>query len=381
MTETVLTNARLILENEVVDGTIVFSETGIRRVETGRSRLPGAIDAGGDFIAPGLIEMHTDNLEKHFMPRPKVFWPDGLAATLAHDAQMCAAGVTTVYDAICAGVLDAGKKYRVALFARMIEAVEQGQAAGVFKIDHRLHLRCELTNDRILEEVEPHVDRPLVSLVSLMDHTPGQRQFRQIEYLKTYARGQGDRTEAEIDADFRLRMDEGPRNVEANWPKVVALFAGRGIPIASHDDTTPEHVDMAAESGCTISEFPTTVEAAREARARGMATVAGAPNVVRGGSHSGNVSAETLVQEGLLDALSSDYVPASLLQAVGRLSGGEAARLPAMMGLVTWRVADMLRLPDRGRLKDGLRADLVRFRFVGETPLVSEVMVGGRRVM
>lgn len=381
MSETVLTNAKLILEAEVVDGTIRFDETGIVEVQPGRSRAAGAIDLAGDHVAPGFIEMHTDNLEKHFMPRPKVFWPDGLAAALAHDAQMAASGVTTVFDAICAGVLDTGKDYRKHLFGRMIEAVERGQREGHFRIDHKLHLRCELTNPDILEEVEPHVGRPLLELVSLMDHTPGTRQFRQISYLKTYAKGQGDRTDAQIDHDLQLRMEEGPRNVAANWPKVVELFASRGIPIASHDDTTPEHVDMAAEAGCSISEFPTTAEAAREAKARGMATVAGAPNVVRGGSHSGNVAAAELVEHGLLDALSSDYVPASLLQAVGHLTRELDRSLPDMMGHITWRVADMLRLHDRGRLKPGLRADLVRFRFAGATPVVREVYSAGRRVL
>lgn len=381
MTETILTNARIVTETEVVTGSIRFGAEGIRAVDSGLTTVSGAIDVGGDYVAPGLIEMHTDNLEKHFMPRPKVFWPDGLAATLAHDAQMAAAGVTTVYDAICAGVLDAGKAYRQALFGRMIQAVEEGQASGLFRIDHKLHLRCELTNPHILEEVEPHVDRPLVELVSLMDHTPGQRQFRQIEYLKTYAKGAGDRTDREIDADLELRMREGPRNVQANWDKVVALFTSRGIPIASHDDTTPEHIDMAAASGCTISEFPTTVEAAAEAKLKGMATIAGAPNVVRGGSHSGNVSAQELAETGLLDALSSDYVPSSLLQAIGRLDRTTGIGLPKLMGLVTWGVADLLRLTDRGRLAPGLRADILRFRFVGETPLVRELYVQGARVL
>jgi alpha-D-ribose 1-methylphosphonate 5-triphosphate diphosphatase len=377
---TVLTNARLILDNEIVSGTIAFDTDGIRDVASGRSSLPGAIDVGEDYVAPGFIEMHTDNLERHFMPRPKVFWPDGLAAALAHDAQMAAAGVTTVYDAICAGVLDVGKKYRAELFGQMIDAVEHGVAQGIFRIDHKLHLRCELTNPYILEEVEPHVRRPLVALVSLMDHTPGHRQFRQIGYLKTYALGQGDRTEAEIEADFALRIEEGPQNVARNWPQIVALFADRGIPIASHDDTSLEHVIMAAGSGCTISEFPTTMEAAEEAKARGMATVAGAPNVVRGGSHSGNVSARALIDAGLLDALSSDYVPSSLLQAIGELKRTGSHDLAELIGLVTWRVADMLGLADRGRLVASQNADLVRFRFAGTTPVVVEVYRSGLRV-
>lgn len=381
MTETILTNAQLILEDEVVTGTLRLEGGVIADVQPGISRVPGALDCEGDFLAPGLIEMHTDNLERHFMPRPKVFWPDGLSAAIAHDAQMAASGVTTVYDAICAGVLDTGKDYRKHLFGRMIEAIETGQSGGHFRIDHKIHLRCEMTNPDLFEEIEPHADRPLLELVSLMDHTPGTRQFRQIEYLKTYAKGQGDRSDQQIDFDLKLRMEEGPAYVSANWPLVVGLFAKRGLPMASHDDTTLEHIDMAVESGCTISEFPTTEEAAREAKRRGMATVAGAPNVVRGGSHSGNVAAADLARLGLLDALSSDYVPSSLLQAVGELHRSLERSLADIMGYVTWRVTDMLRLDDRGRLNQGLRGDIVRFRFVDTTPVVRGLYVAGMRAL
>lgn len=381
MTETTLTNAMLVLDDEMIHGTLCLKDGKITDMQPGGSRAAGAIDCDGDFVAPGLIEMHTDNLERHFMPRPKVFWPDGLSAALAHDAQMAAAGVTTVYDAICAGVLDTGKDYRKHLFGRMIEAIETGQFGGHFRIDHKLHLRCELTNPDLMEEIEPHADRPLLELVSLMDHTPGTRQFRKIEHLITYAKGQGDRTDQQIDHDLKLRMDEGPAYVNANWPRVVDLFANRQVPLASHDDTTAEHIDMAADAGCTISEFPTTEEAAREARARGMATVAGAPNVVRGGSHSGNVAASDLARLGLLDALSSDYVPSSLLQAVGELHRALGQSMATAMSYVTWRAADMLRLTDRGRLKPGLRADIVRFRFVGTTPVVRGLYSAGVRAL
>lgn len=381
MHDTILTNARLVLESGVIEGAVRFGTDGIGDVASGRSAAASAIDCDGDYVAPGLIELHTDNIERHFMPRPQVFWPDALGAALAHDAQMAAAGVTTVYDAISAGVADVERPDRKHLLGRMIDAVERGLAAGVFRIDHALHLRCELTDPDVLDEIAPHVDRPLVRLVSLMDHTPGARQFREIERLKTFARGRGGRSEDEIDRDLARRMEEGPRHVAANWARVARLFAARGVPLASHDDTTAEHVDMAAASGCTIAEFPTTLEAAREARARGMATVAGAPNVVRDGSHSGNVSARALIEAGLLDALSSDYVPASLLQAVGALHREGGLSLPEAAGLATWRVADMLRLADRGRLAPGKRADLVRFRFVDGTPVVASLYVAGGRVL
>lgn len=376
--QTVLTNAKLILENEIVTGTIAFDETGITSVDQGASSLPGAIDAGGDYVAPGLVEMHTDNMEKHFMPRPKVFWPNGLAAALVHDAQMAAAGVTTVYDAICAGTPFSAKDYRKDIFSDVMKSLAEGRRENVFRIDHRIHMRCELTSPDLLKDIEPYQDDELVQLVSLMDHTPGQRQWRNLEHLKTYALGNG-KTEAEFEEDVVMRRQEGAANVARNWSAVVEMFSTRGIPLATHDDTTVEHVEEGVASGAVISEFPTTVEAAEAAKARGLATVAGAPNVVRGGSHSGGVSVAELAKKGLLDGLSSDYVPASLLQAVTQLSLRHGIALPEAMGMVTWKVADILGLKDRGHLKPGLRADLVRFRLLGETPVIAAVWSRGER--
>ncbi|MFO1149611.1 MAG: alpha-D-ribose 1-methylphosphonate 5-triphosphate diphosphatase [Alsobacter sp.] len=374
----ILTNLRLVTEDEIVPGTIVFDETGITAVDPGRSALPGAVDGEGDYLAPGLVEMHTDNLEKHFMPRPQVFWPNGVAAAMAHDAQMAAAGVTTVYDAVCAGTNSGAKDYRRAIFGDMLDAIEMGQAEGLFRIDHRIHIRCELSGAELLDDVRPHAERPLVSLVSLMDHTPGQRQWRNLKDLERYHTGSGDKSVDEHRLEVAARMKLAD-NVPGNWEAIVAMFSARGIPIATHDDTEPDHVEAGLRSGARISEFPTTLAAARHAKASGMATVAGAPNVVRGGSHSSGVSASELAREGLLDGLSSDYVPSSLLQAVRHLAEEEALGLPRAMAMVTSNVADMVGLADRGRLRPGLRADLVRFRFSGRTPLVREVWSGGRR--
>ncbi len=376
--QTVLTNARLILEDEIVTGTIAFENGVITAVDQGLSALPAAVDAGGDYVAPGLVEMHTDNMEKHFMPRPKVFWPNGLAAALVHDAQMAAAGVTTVYDAICAGTPFSAKDYRKDIFADVMTSLARGQAEGVFRIDHRIHMRCELTSPDLLRDIEPYQDDALVQLVSLMDHTPGQRQWRNIEHLRTYAIGNG-KTEAEFEEDVATRQMEGAANVGRNWQAVVELFSARGIPIATHDDTTVEHVEEGLASGAVISEFPTTVEAAAAAKQRGLATIAGAPNVVRGGSHSGGVSVSELAEKGLLDGLSSDYVPASLLQAVLKLHNDHSLGLPDAMGMVTWKVADILGLHDRGHLKRGLRADLVRFKALGPTPVIAAVWSKGER--
>jgi alpha-D-ribose 1-methylphosphonate 5-triphosphate diphosphatase len=381
MSETILTNARLVLEGAVVRGTVQFCEAGIKAVDTGSSSLPGAIDAGGDYVAPGLVEMHTDNPEKHFVPRPNVIWPNKLAAMLAHDAQMAAAGVTTVYDSICAGTITGEKDYRRRIFREVLEAVRVGVAEKVFRIDHRIHIRCELTAPGLIEDIEPEVENPLVQLVSLMEHTPGRRQYRNPELLKRYYVDSGEHTEEGADREIAERLEQGPKHLARNWPAVLALFRNRGIPIASHDDTTLDDVALAKQSGAVISEFPTTAEAASAAKAAGLATVAGAPNVVRGGSHSANVAVGELAVAGSLDGLSSDYVPASLLQAVFALERRHGIAFPAAMGMVTWRIADMVGLRDRGRLAAGLRADIVRFREVAGAPVVMGLWSGGRRAI
>ncbi len=374
----ILTNAQLVTGQGVVRGTLVYGPDGLADIQPGASRAPGAEDAGGDFVAPGLIECHTDNLERHFMPRPGAFWPDGLASALAHDAQIVASGITTVYDAICVGGYDDGKDYRPKIMKPMVDAVNHGMAKGLFRADHRLHLRCETTDAGMMARLEQSCVADNAALASLMDHTPGQRQWRDVAHYRRFVAGEG-RTDAEIDRIIAAEIDRGTSAAKANFERAVAFFRERGVPLASHDDTTIEHVAEAHRAGCTISEFPTTLEAARAARDCGMKTVGGAPNVVRGGSHSGGVSVVELAAQGLLDVLSSDYVPASLLQAVNVLAS-KTMPLHEAVGLVTWRAADMLGLSDRGRLAPGLRADLVRFNIIDGTPVVRAVIAAGQRV-
>lgn len=377
MAETVLTNARLILENEVALGTVVFDETGITALDQGRSALPQAIDANGDFVAPGLIEMHTDNLERHFMPRPGVFWPDGLAAALAHDNDLAGAGITTVFDSVCAGTPYGVKEYRRSIFGHTMDALAQGVTEDLFRIEHFIHIRCEMTGETLISDIEPYLDHSLVRLVSVMDHTPGQRQWRNLEDLKRYSQIQGVVSDAEFEETVARDTKEGPVNAARNWPRLSAMLAKKHVPLATHDDTTLEDVQTALAMGATISEFPTTMAAARAAHEAGLATVAGAPNIVRGGSHSGGISAASLAELGILDGLSSDYVPASLLQAVVKLEQKHGIALADAMALITAKVADMVGLTDRGRLKQGLRADIIRFRVLGSTPVLQGLWSGG----
>ncbi|MEP9354419.1 alpha-D-ribose 1-methylphosphonate 5-triphosphate diphosphatase [Xanthobacter sp. KR7-65] len=375
--ETVLTNARLILDEAVIDGTLTLRDGRIHRVEEGRAQGPAAVDCEGDFIAPGIIDLHTDALEGHFVPRPKVFWPDARAAALAHDGQTVASGITTVFDAICAGGFDQAKAERRALFEVMLDAVAHG--APLFRADHRVHLRCEMTDPDLIGLVEPALAHPALGFASLMDHTPGARQWRNVDVLRNFLLGIG-KDAAEADREIGERTARGRANVERNFAPLVEMLAATGMVRASHDDTTADHVETARAAGCTVSEFPTTREAATLAREAGLGTIGGAPNVVRGGSHSGGVAMGELAQDGLVDALASDYVPASLLQAATRLHMTDGVALPDAMALVTRNPARMAGLDDRGRLAPELRADLLRFRIVEGTPVVRQVLVEGERV-
>ena len=374
--EAVFANARIVTGDSVVMGALVTRGGRIAAVDPGATQAAGAVDLEGDWLLPGLVELHTDNLERLFSPRPGVRWPAD-AAMLTHDAQVAAAGITTVCDAVCVG-FHGGKSERLDYLNLSIDVLRRARAAGALKAEHLLHLRLEIADPNMLELFEPLMAEPSLRLVSLMDHTPGQRQWRNIEHLRTYSLGTG-KTEAEFEEDVVVRQREGAENVGRNWSAVVEMFRSRGIPIATHDDTTVEHVEAGIASGAVISEFPTTVEAAQAAKQRGLATIAGAPNVVRGGSHSGGVSVSELAEKGLLDGLSSDYVPASLLQAVLKLHAAHGVALPEAMGMVTWKVADILGLRDRGHLKPGLRADLLRFRTLGATPVLNAVWSKGER--
>lgn len=373
--DAVFTNARLILDDAVVEGTLEVAGGLIRRVDEGRSHLSSAVDLDGDFLGPGLIDLHTDALEGHFVPRPKVYWPDTRAAALAHDAQAVASGITTIFDAICAGGREQVRAERRDLYDAMLDAVDGG--ADLFRADHRIHLRCELTDPEVIALVEPALTRGSLALASLMDHTPGVRQWRDIDKLRTFLLGLG-KSHAEVEEHVTSASERCRESVATNFGPLAELLRARGVPLASHDDTTPDHVRLAKAAGCTMSEFPTTMEAAAAARAEGLTTIGGGPNLVRGGSHSGGVAMADLVADGLLDALASDYVPASLIQAVARLVRDGVA-LPAAMALVTVHPARLAGLDDRGRLAEGLRADLLRFRMVGETPVVRQVHIKGER--
>jgi alpha-D-ribose 1-methylphosphonate 5-triphosphate diphosphatase len=378
--ETVIGNARIVLADRVIEhGWVAIA--GGRIAEIGEGNAPaGGEDAGSDLIMPGLIELHTDHLEAHYVPRPKVFW-NPIAAVVSYDGQLATAGITTVLDSLRVWREDGAEDVdgRAGVLA---SAISSARDADLLRADHYLHLRCEVPMPDVVEEAKELIGRPDVRLMSLMDHTPGQRQFRDEVKLRDYYRGKGGgMTDAELDLLFERRFAYQKAYAATNIRAIVALAQQYQIPLASHDDTTEENVADAVRDRVSVAEFPTTMEAARGLHQAGIDILMGAPNVVRGGSHSGNIAAVDLAREGILDILSSDYIPSSLLMAALQLPQHvPTIDLASAIRTVTKTPAEAVGLPDRGEIAPGRRADLIRVHVARDVPVVRSVWREGQRV-
>ncbi len=378
MARQIFTNARVVTPDEAFLGTVELHAGRIVRVDVGATNAPGAEDFRGDYLLPGLVEIHTDNLEKHLEPRPGVRWP-AVSALLTHDSQVAAAGITTVLDAMGIGDFD-DRALRAQGLQDAVTALNHAREAGLLRADHWLHLRCELPCDNVLAMTAEFIDDPHVRLVSLMDHTPGQRQWMDLEKFRIYTQRNQRWTEEYLNEVVAERRNMRDRNAERNREALLALCTVRHLAIASHDDTVVEHIHDGIAAGISIAEFPTTEIAARTAREHGMSIVMGAPNLVRGGSHSGNVSALDLARLDLLDALSSDYVPHALLHAAFLLQEQAGWSLARAVATASLNPARMVGLEDRGAIAIGQRADLVRVRVLDGVPVPMATWRAGNRM-
>ncbi|MFN3647905.1 MAG: alpha-D-ribose 1-methylphosphonate 5-triphosphate diphosphatase [Gemmobacter sp.] len=378
MTETILANAMLVLPGESFRGQVRLADGRIADIAEGAGVPAGAVDCGGDLVMPGLIELHTDNLERHIQPRPKVGWPHQ-AAIIAHDAELAGVGITTVFDALRVGSVVSNGRLGYGEYARALaDEILDLRAQGALRISHFLHLRAEVCSETLTEELARFGPDDRIGIVSLMDHTPGQRQFSDLTQLRNYVRGKHGLSEAEFQDHVAQQVALSARVREEHEAAAVAAARHYGAVLASHDDTTPEQVAVSRAHGVRFAEFPTTEAAARACRNHGIGVMMGAPNLIRGGSHSGNVAAQALAEAGVLDILSSDYVPSALLTGALMLGDlwGDMAR---GIATVTSAPAQAAGLADRGRLEPGARADVIRVTRIGTAGAVRGVWVQGRR--
>jgi alpha-D-ribose 1-methylphosphonate 5-triphosphate diphosphatase len=376
----ILTNARLLLPNEVVRGTVVLRAGLIAEIDHAISQVPAALDLAGDYLIPGMVDLHTDNLERHYQPRSGVEW-DAVAAAISHDTQIAGSGITTVYDSLTLGSAS-GWDTRAETIEPIVQGLRTAISHDMLRVQHLLHMRCEVTHPEIVPTFEAYADDPLVRFMSLMDHAPGDRQSPDMadyrrRYLKVF---EGDEAALERHIEELLHGSRvlGPENRR----RLAQIASERQLPLASHDDANRSQIEEATTLGVSVTEFPTTVEAAEAAHAAGIKVLMGAPNLIRGRSHSGNVAATALAGRNCLDILSSDYIPASLLHGVFRLTQDDFGwSLPRALATVTSVPAATAGLDDRGRLEQSLRADLVRVQIVQSRPVVRGVWSGGTRVM
>ena len=376
--DTILTNAMLVLPHEVVSGTIAMKGATIVGIDTGTSLLPNAIDMHGDYLIPGIVDLHTDNLERQLQPRVTSRWPSR-SAMVAHDSQCAAAGVTTIFDSLCLGDLGFDKD-RMRTFHEGVADLDALTPTGLLKSEHYLHLRCEVPAADTLGMVAPVIGHRLVRLISLMDHSPGEGQYADLDYYRKIRKASGIDDDA-IDRRITELREQRARLRDPNRKALLDMARPRDVPIASHDDRTEAEIAENIADGITISEFPVTLAAAKAAKAGGMQVIAGAPNIVRGGSHSGNVSASDLVNAHAVDAFASDYVPPSLVEAAFLCAREGRMSLPEAIRMVTDTPARMVGLRERGRLALWCRADVVRVRVYEDLPVVRQVWCGGVRVI
>lgn len=375
--EQIFSNARIVLDGEIIEGSVSVRDGLIFDVSAGGSRL--GEDFAGDYLIPGLVELHTDHLESHYSPRPGVRWLK-MAAVQAHDAQIVTSGITTVFDCLRMGSDEDGG-FEMGEMRDMADTLAQAGREGRLRAEHLIHLRCEVSAADVMPHFEMFEDDPQVRLVSLMDHAPGQRQFQTMDQYTLYYKTKRGLSDEAFEQFVNRRKESSARYSAPHRDMIAKACAARGITVASHDDATLEHVDEAIGHGVRLAEFPTSIEAAKASHGAGMSVLMGAPNVVRGGSHSGNIAASDLAERGVLDVLSSDYVPLSLIHAPFILADqSEAISLPQALAMVTSTPARTVGLDDRGRIAPGLRADMIRVRRNHGVPVVRSVWREGERV-
>ncbi len=372
---TTLRNGRLVLADRVVDGDLAVAEGRIVELA---GRLPPAsvdLDLRGRLVLPGLVDLHGDALEKEAEPRPGVFLPPTFAVAQA-DRRYAAAGVTTVCHAVAFASGELGLREPERARA-LVEAIEAPDPARLVR--NRVHLRYEITDPVSAPVVAELIDRA-PAVLSFMDHTPGRGQFRDLAAYASYL----GRTYGTREAEAARAAEAKLAQASAALGRVDALAArarAKAVLLASHDDDEPGRIELLAGLGVRASEFPVRLEAARLAKERGLAVIVGAPNLFRGGSQSGGLSARAAIAAGLAHCLCSDYAPQTLVPALLAAAREGLAPLSAAVALATAHPAALLGRPDLGRLARSATADLIVVDPSPSAPRIEFVMVEGRPVL
>ncbi len=376
MPQTYLTHARLVLDDAVLDDASLLLEDD-RILAINPVAAPGAreVDLQGQYLMPGLIDLHCDAIEKEAEPRAKVLFPLDFAVAQV-DRRNAAAGITTPFHAMSFASRDLGMRNNdtAAEVARLVRAFRRHSL-----VDNRVHCRYEITDHGAEPVLSGLIEEGVVDLLSVMDHSPGQGQFKTLEAYLQYVMGNHaySREEAE---EVARRKAQGREGAVDRVERLLGQARALGIPTASHDDDSVQRVATMRNLGVSMSEFPINLDTAKAAVSCGLPTIFGAPNVVRGQSQSGSIRAIEAIRAGVASCLCSDYQPSTLITAAFAAHQQSELSLPRALALVTANPADACGLTDRGRLREGLRADLIAVTTVAGMPMVTRSWSAGRLV-
>jgi alpha-D-ribose 1-methylphosphonate 5-triphosphate diphosphatase len=369
-----LIHARLVLDHEVSeDCSLLVEDDRITAIDPLPGNADREIDLRGAWLVPGLIDVHCDAIEKEIEPRPNVHFPLPYAIANA-DKRNAAAGITTVYHALsfAHGELGVRNVDMAATIAREIQACR-----GHALVDHRVHGRYEVTDESGFPVLMKLLGDRALDLISFMDHTPGQGQFKDLAAYRAFQISNYRKSAEEADQLVQAKI-AGREAARIRVDALAERARQSGVRMASHDDDSPAKIAAMAQLGVSVSEFPVNLETAQAARAAGMETVFGSPNVMRGASQSGSMKAIEAIRHGVADCLCSDYAPAAMLTAAFMLPRMADIDLACAIRLVAGNPAKGLGLDDRGRIAPGLRADLVAVREVAGLPQVTHTFSAGR---
>lgn len=376
MHATYITRARVVLPDTVLENSAVLIEDGvIAAIEPAGSHRAQVVDLQDQWLMPGLVDLHCDAIEKETEPRASVLFPLDFALAQV-DRRNAMSGITTPYHALSFSNKEWGVRNNETA-AELARAIHAFGKQGL--VDNRVHLRYEITDPKALPLIEALIDAGAVDMVSVMDHSPGQGQFKSLESYLQYMMGNHgmDRAQAEQAAQIKL---DGAQGAVERVERLIAHARRAGVATASHDDDSVQRIDALRKLGVAISEFPINLDTAKAAASCGLATILGAPNVLRGGSQSGSMRAIDGIRAGVTRCLCSDYQPSTLMAAVFTVLEQSDLTMPQAAALVTCNPAQAAGLADRGRIQVGLRADLTAVGRQGRLPQPSHVWSAGRLV-
>lgn len=384
-----IAGATLVLPDEVLRGDLLINEQGIERIipreldvtnqgPDCRSGDYQVIEASGMYLLPGMIDLHSDAVEKEITPRPQAYFPIN-PALYELEKKIAASGITTIYHSLSMSGESAVGVRKDEVVAEIIENITRNCRDRTM-IRNLVHLRYEVTHLSGVVLVKELLARRLIHLLSFMDHTPGQGQYTVPGTYERYAMKTYGFTEIEARSIVK-KITSQQKQVDTEALKELATLAKlQGIRLASHDDDTPDKVEAMLALGVTISEFPINLETARYAKSKGVHIAVGAPNVVRGTSHGNNLEATVAIGNGTADILCSDYYPPAMLPAVFKLAAA-GMKLPRAVRMVSLNPAQALGLDRQyGSLEVGKQADLVLVELYRNHPFVRKTLVGGKSV-